>query len=301
MDMFDRLFSERGISIERLRALCAVVEAGSYAKAADFDPNIASSYNKQVKDLAGFIGADLLVRDGKTVKPTEAGLELAAMTRAYFSSLEGLRDRIASGTQKFVVGAGEAVIHWLVFPRLEKLRKAFPSARYEFVNKRTREIFEGLKDSSIDLGVVRGDSVSPPYEPIPFGKIEFALFVPTDRTGKMPNGNPLRVLLGIPLGIISSSGQFNTRLMASLASEGIEPKVALATESFPMLKEALKTNRVAAFLPKQAKGELEPFGYLMIDVPELEFLSRSYSVVYDLRSAEIRKAIKRVALAWKMR
>lgn len=299
--MFDRLFSERGISIERLRALCAVVEAGSYAKAADSDPNIASSFNKQVKDLTGFIGTDLVVRDGKTVKPTEAGLELAAMTRAYFSSLEGMKDNIASGTQKFVVGAGEAVIHWLVFPRLEKLRKAFPSARYEFVNKRTSAVYDGLKDSSIDLGVVRTDSVSPPYEPIPFGKIEFALFVPTEKMGRAPKGSPLKVLQQIPLGMISSSGQFNTRLFASLSSERIEPNVALTTESFPMLKEALKTNRVAAFLPKQAQGELEPFAYQMIDVPGLQFLSRSYAVVYDLRTADIRQAIKRVALSWGMK
>ena len=300
--MFESLFATTGISLERLRTLCLIVTHGTIAKAAEAaggDANTASLYSRQIKELESFVGAKLLTRKGKTVQPTRAGRELAANTGAFFQSIEDIRTEAEDGVQRIRVGAGEAPIQWLVFPRLLEMRKAYPSALYEFENLRTSEIHRGLEQARLDLGVVRSSSQQKGFEYAAFGTLEFGFFVPEDLVHQDAK-DPLRILKRIPLGTLSGGGDFNRRLARALGDTGINPHIGVRTESFPMLKEVLKANPMAAFLPIQAEPDLKTQGYRMFRVPEFDFLQIPYSLVYHLGNADIRQSIRRVALKWGM-
>ena len=294
--MFEDLFSTTGISLERLRTLCLVVEAGSIAKAAENDPNTASLYSRHLKDLQQFVGARLVARKGKTVRATPVGLELAGKAKAFFKSLEDLKVAVSDGTKRIVVGAGEAAIYWLVFPMLGKIQNAYPAC-YEFENLRTKQIHEGLEQSKLDIGVVRSDAVEKGFHYTPLGEIEFALFAPKSIT-KRATGNPLTVLNRVPMGALMGTGSFNRNLARALDEAGIKPRLAVRTESFPMLKEAMKSNPMAAFLPKQAEEELKHFGYKAFHISGIDFLRIKYSTVYHEASADIRNSIRIAALHW---
>lgn len=295
--MFESLFSSSALSLERLRTLCSIVESGSIAKAAGYDANTASLYSRHVKDLQQFIGTKLLIRKGKTVQPTAAGLELVSKSQAFFKSLEDMQASTSAGLQRFSVGAGEAAIYWLIFPRLRNLQNAYPSACYEFENLRTSDIHLGLQDSRLDLGIVRSDTKQKGFEYFDFGTLDFALFVPSSQISRAPR-NPLTLLAKIPLGILMGSGRFNRELTRSLEAQSIEAQIALRTESFPMLKEALKSQPLAAFLPTPAEKEMKAHDYRMFRLKGLDFLSVNYSAVYHLGSADIRQSIRHVALKW---
>ena len=57
--MFEHLFAERGLSLDRLKTLIEVAKAGSIAAAARGDSARQSLYSRQIKELEEFFGVEL--------------------------------------------------------------------------------------------------------------------------------------------------------------------------------------------------------------------------------------------------
>ncbi len=57
--MFESLFSERGLSLDRLKVLIEVRDAGSIAQAAPGDPVRQSQYSRQLRELSEFFGCEV--------------------------------------------------------------------------------------------------------------------------------------------------------------------------------------------------------------------------------------------------
>ena len=74
--MFEHLFSERGLSLDRLKTLIEVARAGSIAGAARGDSARQSLYSRQIKELEEFFGVELTRRRGKVLVLTRPGWEL---------------------------------------------------------------------------------------------------------------------------------------------------------------------------------------------------------------------------------
>ena len=85
--MFDKLFAESGLSLDRLKALLAVGSAGNIVKAAGGDPIKQSQYSRQIKELEDFFQTRLTERDGKAIRLTASGKELARISRFFLLSL----------------------------------------------------------------------------------------------------------------------------------------------------------------------------------------------------------------------
>ena len=81
--MFSKLFAESGLSLDRLRAMLEVGASGSIAKAADGDPVRQSQYSRQIKELEDFFRVKLMERDGKGMRLTTNGRELARISRFF--------------------------------------------------------------------------------------------------------------------------------------------------------------------------------------------------------------------------
>ena len=79
--MFERVFAESGLSLDRLRALVEVGAAGSIVRAAGGDPGRQSQYSRQIKELEDFFQTGLVERHGKGIRLTAGGRELARISR----------------------------------------------------------------------------------------------------------------------------------------------------------------------------------------------------------------------------
>ena len=53
--MFEHLFAERGLSLDRLKTLIEVAKAGSIAAAARGDSARQSLYSRQIKEIGGIL------------------------------------------------------------------------------------------------------------------------------------------------------------------------------------------------------------------------------------------------------
>src|SRR3974390_2954269 len=128
--MFERIFAESGLSLDRLRALLEVGAAGSIVKAASADPVRQSQYSRQIKELEDFFRARLIERYGKGTRLTASGRELARISRFFMLGLSNFQRGCLAEEQTFRIGASATFNRQFLLPVLSSpsLRKG--GARY---------------------------------------------------------------------------------------------------------------------------------------------------------------------------
>lgn len=157
--MFDSLFSERGLSLDRLKVLIEVRDAGSIAQAAPGDPVRQSQFSRQLRELSEFFGCEVARRRGKILKLTAPGERPAELAREHLRLLDDFRSACRVESVAFTIGAGDSLIQWLVIPRIGRVMQSFPGTRFATSNLRTNEIVQQLTDGRIDFGLIRRDAV----------------------------------------------------------------------------------------------------------------------------------------------
>src|ERR1700722_20343675 len=103
--MFESLFDDRGLSLDRLRVLLEVRDAGSLAEAAPGDPIRQSQYSRQLRELSEFFGVKLGRRQGKLLKLTDDGARLAELAREQLRSLQDFRSECRAYSSDYAIAA----------------------------------------------------------------------------------------------------------------------------------------------------------------------------------------------------
>ncbi|RYD61913.1 MAG: LysR family transcriptional regulator, partial [Verrucomicrobiaceae bacterium] len=282
MNEFGRLFSESGLSLERLRTFLAVAEAGNIAKAAEGDPTRQSQFSRQVKDLETYFGTPLTRRVGRRIEVTEEGHVLARMIRRQFSDLDDFREAMGGRPVAVRIGAAASVLEWMVLPKLADCRGALGEVILELEQQRTAEVVRGVADGRLDFGIVRDDAVSGGMKRWKLGRIGYGLFAPKvawERAGRLEavmNGHPSAELL--------PGGAFHRRYQEYLAEKNWKPQVVARVGSFLTLAGLVKAEGVAAVLPLTAAAEFDGTKIMVESLPWLH--ERSLVLVANARSID---------------
>jgi DNA-binding transcriptional LysR family regulator len=284
--MFERLFARRGLSIDRLRVLCELSEAGGIAKAAGSDPARQSQFSRQLSELEEFFEVALTRRQGKGLVLTEAGRELAVIARESIGRLHDFHARASAQPVSFSIGAGESLLQWLVLPQIAALAPQLRGVDVRVQNLRTAEITNRLHDLSLDFGLVRREAVSPPLKCVFLGKMEYALFHPTSRFAKAPDVR--RVIETLPLALQCSDGVFTRQFWSWVEKNGLKVSVKIECDAFPQAARALLSGQCAAILPKIARVDLPGDAFRGIDVPFLNNQPRQVCLAWNPRTIRLR-------------
>src|SRR5439155_3104406 len=142
--MFENLFAQSGLSLERLKTFREIVAAGGITAAAGGDSNRQSQFSRQLKELEKYFGAELLKRGRGPVELTDAGQRLYEIIGHTLSALNEFRLTCAGQPVELIIGAGESVIQWLLLPRLSGFSNAHPRLTVTFQNLKTDEILKQL-------------------------------------------------------------------------------------------------------------------------------------------------------------
>ena len=115
---------------------------------------------------------------------------------------------------------------------------------------RTVDVVKGLKEHSIDFGILRKSAVVAPLKFHSIGQIGYALFAPAAWAKEKENATTL--LSQRPVAI-SAGGEFNKRFQECCEKAKLTPNLRFSCASFTQVAELVRTGHAVALLPEMAE------------------------------------------------
>ncbi|TPQ41540.1 LysR family transcriptional regulator [Bradyrhizobium guangdongense] len=145
------------LDLELLRSFVSVVDAGGFTRAGERVHRTQSTVSQQIKRLEEDVGQMLLHRDGKDVRPTEAGERLLSYARRLLSLAEEARDVLQQPGNEGAVRLG--IPEDFAAYRLAKLLGAFsrshPGLRLDVRADQSKHLKRDLERGELDLALFK--------------------------------------------------------------------------------------------------------------------------------------------------
>ncbi len=153
-----------GDRLAAVRTFVQVVEAGSLTEAGRRAGLTPSAVSKQVSRLEEALGVRLLERTTRSVRATDAGLELCQRTRPLFEAFAeataAVRDRSRDVSGRIRLSTTPALARTRVLPALAALAADHPGLDFELVLTGTRlDFFESELDLAVREGALEDSSL----------------------------------------------------------------------------------------------------------------------------------------------
>jgi len=261
--MFERIFAESGLSLDRLRALLEVGAAGSIVKAASADPVRQSQYSRQIKELEDFFRTRLIERQGKGTRLTASGKELARISRFFMMGLSNFQRGCLAEEQTFRIGASATFIQQFLLPVLSgtSLKKAGPGYVTEITPD--EEIERRLHDLTLDFGVVGSAALSRPLQTKLLGEWKLELWVPKGLRLSETKAAQAFEQRRLPLVLARELGDWSAAFLP-----GYEP--SLVCDSHLDSRIALEGEEIAALLPRFFAPGNASRSFFRVHIPKLD-------------------------------
>lgn len=282
--MFRQLAHLSGFSLERLASLCEVAEAGSIGQASRGDGNRQSLLSRQIAELEAVFGVALLARQSRPFRLTEHGKELAQAARLFFQSVDDLQKRAGQEAQRVALGAGEALIQWLLFPACEAAKDGMAFA---FKNLDSARLVDGLQNGELDLALIRAEERIPSLSSTGNWRYAQVPFVPK-KLSRTSGELGVADLGRLPWALLEGRGHFRQFLEEAARQNGTEIQCALECSSYTQVAMAIQTGRYAGFLPEFAAGSALVTSTSIVQRPVVKALRYERSLTLAWRDATLR-------------
>jgi DNA-binding transcriptional LysR family regulator len=146
------------LNLGRLRVLCEVVERGSFSNAAESLSYTQSAVSQAIARLEAEVGAPLVVRDRRGVRPTAAGATLVEQAEAIFAQVEAAEAELDA-----VLGLRGGRLRMASFPSagatlmpeaIAGFRRGHPDIALTLAEGEPEEIAPRLRDGDFDLALL---------------------------------------------------------------------------------------------------------------------------------------------------
>ena len=275
--MFERLFANSGLSLDRLRALVEVGAAGSIVGASRGDSVRQSQLSRQIKELEEFFQVRLSQRQGKNLRLTPNGKELARISRFFLLGLSNFHRGSLAGEQHFRIGATATFIEAVLLPALARPERGNPEVRHEVEVILDEDIERRLHELTLDFGVVTAPALSRPLQVRELGAWRLVLWVPRMLRAAPPRGWP--AILEAKLPVVLAERELSSTVVGLWP--GIRP--AIVCESFLQARTLLETGRFVTLLPDFLGPRGTGADYHRIALEELDGVEARYRLAWNPR------------------
>ncbi len=262
------------LNLDRLRTLSAVARHGSVSGAADGLHVTTSAVSQQLAKLERETGQQLLAKQGRGVRLTDAGRLLADHASRILSQVElaqaDLEAQRGRAVGELLVGAFPTAARGLFPAALAELREVHPQLRARLTEMDPDSAVPRVVRGDIDLAVVL-DWYNKPL-PMPEGLAKAPLLDdPADVA--MPVGHPLADRDEVDLEEFADdewiswpSGEFcHDWLMLTLRGKGIEPRISHMAEEHPTQLALVAAGLGVGVAPRLGRGPV-PEGVRVVPV-----------------------------------
>lgn len=148
------------LDLELLRSFVSVVEAGGFTRASARVHRTQSTVSQQIKRLEEDVGQVLLHRDGKDVRPTEAGERLLSYARRLLTLAEEACDvlREPDGDGAIRLGIPEDFAAYRLAKLLGAFSRSHPSLRLDVRADQSKNLSRDLERGELDLALFKREA-----------------------------------------------------------------------------------------------------------------------------------------------
>ncbi|MET3653970.1 transcriptional regulator CynR [Dyella japonica] len=239
--------------LRHVRYLKAVVDHGSFTRAAQALHVSQPALSQQIKELEERVGAQLLDRSGRKIRATDlgtiylqhAGRALAELEQA----IRAVRDVEDLSTGTLRLGVTPSVASYFIGPVLQRFRKHCPGVTLSVRVSSQEAIEPALRDDELDLGIGFGDLPAEDIEATPLHEERPMLIVGKKHRVAGKAAVTAKELAQMPLAILDAS--FSTRRLVDhyLRSKHLRASIVVEANSIEALTDIVRHTDLATILP----------------------------------------------------
>ncbi|CAN5535007.1 LysR family transcriptional regulator [soil metagenome] len=148
----------RTLNLDQVRTLIAIVDLGSFAKAAQALHLAQPTVSLHIRELEQRLGVALLLRRARGVEPTPAGILLVDRGRRLLRDADdttaALKAQVQGKSGRVRLGASTSVLAYVLPPVLARLAQDEPDIDIELQLLGSPDMLLRLRDGALDIGLV---------------------------------------------------------------------------------------------------------------------------------------------------
>ncbi|GAA1104315.1 LysR family transcriptional regulator [Nocardiopsis composta] len=249
-------------SIERLRALAAVAQYGSIAKAAQARHVTPSGMSQQLAKLEREAGRRLLEPDGRTVRLTLAGRVLAGHADQVLAQLARARRDLDDLGEEVMgplrIGGVGSAVRSLLAGALSRLLAAHPRVEPSVRDGEAVDLLPWLMRDELDLVLIESWTSRP--IPLPAG-VSAVDLVDEEVCVALPEGHPLSGRDRVGLEELAEEAWASCppgtepceALIQAARAAGFEPRISFSLTELPTQLALVEAGLTAALVPEMGR------------------------------------------------
>jgi len=258
-----------------LDSLLTVVDCGSMAEAARRLNLTAAGVAQRIRALEAEIGARLVVRSGRAVRPTEAAATILGRARHVLEEVRDIRSIAAGGvlSGELRLGAMQTALSGLLADILCHFATAHPQIELRIVRDHSAELYRKVVSNDIDVAITS----HPPFA-IPktcdWCVLREEPFVVLTRASA-PGCDPHTILAQEPFLRLDRKVYAGQLIDEYLRKAGIRPKERLELDGLELIAVMVDRGLGVSLLPDWAPPWPEGLSLRKLPLPDRSFVRRT--------------------------
>lgn len=245
------------MDLRQIEYFVQVAESGSFSKAALLLSMAQPALSRQVKSLEIELGQTLLLRNGRGVTLTDAGVLFLKHGHGILHQVRRARDELKSSLGheggKIVVGLPPSLGRGLTAPLAAAFKQRFPAAELAIVEGLSSHLAEWLQVGRIDLALLLNPDPRPEIDLVPVFEEPLFLVSPFDEsTDDGAATLQFRSLADFPLVIPDRFHAIRRLVETRAAHVGMKLQIAMEVASADGMLDLVKLGFGHAVLPISA-------------------------------------------------
>ncbi|GAA5232910.1 LysR family transcriptional regulator [Verticiella sediminum] len=250
-----------------------VAEQRSFSRAAELLGVSQPSLSRQVQLLEAELGRHLLLRNGRGVEPTEAGLRLLGHGRALLGMAEravaDVRDMDGAAVGKVVLGLPPRVAQVITPTLVSTFRSRFPGAAITVAEGLSAQMREALLAGRLELALLYDPAPSPQLAVESLFREPLVLAASPALAPRLPRQVPVARLGRYPLVVPSLPNAIRTLLERTCRRHGVQLNVVAEVDAVGTIQELAERAQAYAVLPRSAVAGTPELRMARIVQPEI--------------------------------
>lgn len=244
------------ISVRQLHYFLALVQAGSFSRAAEAIGVTQSTLSAAIQALEAELGATLIDRTGRRMQMLPAGEDFLARARDIVALIEELPEHARQAerplTTRLRMGVIPSIAPFLLPKVLPATAKAFPELQLTVREGLTRSLLESLRSGTLDVALVAHPYDLDEFEIAEIGRDPFLLAVRRDHALANRNSVEASDIDDQPFLLLETGHCLREHVMAAIGSKPAQMSGDVHATSIMTLVQLVQFGMGVTLLPQLA-------------------------------------------------